>query len=104
MNDNAEILLSLHIRTSEEDMELLAEYVRSAERIILARRYPNGNFPTEFPARYNDLKLRIAEDMYNRRGASGQIGHIENNIERTWGAEWVSEQLLREIVPLVGGF
>lgn len=96
-------LLSLHIRTGEDDMELLYEYIRSAESVILARRYPFGNYPDVFPEKYNDLKVRIAEDMYNRRGASGQVGHIENNIERTWASEQVSEQLLREVVPLAGG-
>lgn len=51
---------------------------------------------------YEDLQLRIAEDMYNRIGASGQLSHSENGISRSWGSEWVSEQLLQEITPYVG--
>lgn len=93
----------LGLRTGEENCELLYELLDSAEQIILSRRYPYGDYPSVFPRRYEDLKIRIAEDMYNRIGATGQTAHSENGISRTWGSEWVSEQLLREIVPLVGG-
>nr|DAH82986.1 MAG TPA: hypothetical protein [Caudoviricetes sp.] len=40
--------------------------------------------------------------MYNRLGASGQLSHSENGIDRKWSSEWVSEQLLNEIIPKVG--
>jgi hypothetical protein len=90
-------------RTGEENEDLLYDLLQSAEAVILSRRYPFGEYPDDFPRRYEDLKVRIAEDMYNRIGASGQLSHSENGISRTWGAEWVSEQLLGEIVPMVGG-
>lgn len=92
----------LKIRTGEENCELLDELLNSAENIILSRRFPFGDYPNVFPHRFDDLKIRIAEDMYNRLGAAGELIHSENGISRTWGSEWVSEQLLQEIVPMVG--
>ncbi|MGM9684504.1 MAG: hypothetical protein ACI3ZQ_05785 [Candidatus Cryptobacteroides sp.] len=92
----------LKIRTGENDSRLLFELLESAESIIISRRFPFSNQEAKFESRYNDLKIRIAEDMYNRIGASGQLSHSENGISRSWGAEWVSEQLLNEIIPMVG--
>lgn len=96
-------LYRLMQRTGEKNEMILFDLLNSAEAVILSRRYPFGEYPDDLPCRYNDLKVRIAEDMYNRIGASGQLSHSENGISRTWGAEWVSEQLLSEIVPMVGG-
>lgn len=93
----------LKYRTQEADDGLLLEMLESAKNIILGLRYPYGDWPEDLEPRYLDLQVRIAEDMYNRLGASGQTHHSENGISRSWGAEWVSEQLLREVVPMVGG-
>lgn len=92
----------LKIRTEEDDVVLLGELLESAENIIIARRFPFGGEDAVFEERYRDLKIRIAEDMYNRIGMSGELVHNENGINRTFGAEWVSEQLLHEIIPKVG--
>lgn len=100
----------------EPDDGILEEMLESAKSIILTRRFPFGEWPTEpvenemgqiekvtvLEPRYRDLQIRIAEDMYNRLGASGQISHSENGISRSWGSEWVSQQLLHEIIPYVG--
>lgn len=100
---------------TEPDEGLLEEMLESAKNVILGRRFPYGDWPTIFvedddgnpvevtivEPRYQDLQIRIAEDMYNRIGASGQLSHSENGISRSWGSEWVSEQLLQEIVPMV---
>lgn len=92
----------LKIRTNEKDTRILYELLESAENIIISRRFPFGGENAVYESRYDDLKIRIAEDMYNRIGASGQLTHSENGIDRTWGSEWVSEQLLNEIIPKVG--
>ena len=99
---DSEIVTRLSLRLNDEDLYTLSDIASSAEQIILSRRYPYGDFPSALPARYTDLCFRIAMDMYNRLGAEGQLSHNENSISRSWGAEWVSEQLLHEIVPLVG--
>lgn len=92
----------LKIRTEESDTRILYELLESAENIIISRRFPFGGENAKFEERYRDLKIRIAEDMYNRLGASGQLSHSENGIDRKWSSEWVSEQLLNEIIPKVG--
>lgn len=52
--------------------------------------------------RYLDLQYRCAIDLYNRTGAEGQVSHSENGISRVWGAEWISKELLNEVVPMCG--
>ena len=86
----------------EPDDGVLEDVLESAKNIILGRRYPFDEWPEDVEPRYQDLQIRIAVDMYNRIGAEGQIAHSENGISRSWGEEWVSGQLLREIVPYAG--
>lgn len=86
----------------EPDDGVLEDVLESAKNIILGRRHPFDEWPEDVEPRYQDLQIRIAVDMYNRIGAEGQIGHSENGISRSWGEEWVSGQLLREIVPYAG--
>ena len=94
----------LRVRISDEQNDnLLYEMLESSKDIILSLRFPYGGRPQELPEEYNGLQVDIAEDIYNRLGASGQLSHSENSISRTWGSEWVSSQLLHRIVPKVGG-
>lgn len=92
----------LYLRTQDDNTNVLEEMLESAKSIILGLRYPYGNYPEELEPRYLDLQVRMAEDMYNRIGASGQLKHSENSIDRTWGSEWVSAQLLQEVTPMCG--
>ena len=87
----------------EPDESVLEDVLESAKNIILSHRFPfNKEWPEDVELRYQDLQIRIAVDMYNRIGAEGQVSHAENSISRSWGEEWVSGQLLREIVPYAG--
>lgn len=94
--------LKKRISPEEPDDGVLEDVLESAKKIILSRRYPFQEWPEDVEPRYQDLQIRIAVDMYNRIGAEGQIAHSENGISRSWGEEWVSGQLLREIVPYAG--
>lgn len=96
------ILERLMLRTGEEDEALLADIIESAKSAILTRRFPYQEPPEEVPAQYADLQFRIALDLYNKIGAEGQTGHSENGVSRTYESSWVSEQLLCEVIPLVG--
>lgn len=93
--------LKRRIPEAEND-DVLEEMLESAREIILSHRYPFGDWPEKLPIRFEGLQVRMAEDMYNRIGASGQLSHSENSISRSWGSEWVSDQLLSEIVPMCG--
>jgi hypothetical protein len=92
----------LVLRTGESDENILKDCLESAKSAILARRFPCTDWPEEVPTQYADLQFRIALDLYNKIGAEGQLGHSENGVSRSWESSWVSEQLLREVVPLVG--
>ena len=93
----------LKIRITEDvsDNEL-EDILESAKAVILSRRFPFGEQPTEIEPRYNDLQIRIAVEMFNRRGAEGETSHSENGVSRTYSSASVSEELLREIVPKGG--
>lgn len=92
----------MQLRTNEPDERILVDCLESAKSAILSRRFPFGNWPDELEKRYEDLQYRVAIDLYNRTGAEGQLTHSENGISRSWGAEWISEELLSEVTPYVG--
>jgi hypothetical protein len=83
----------------ENSEELIMQYLDTAQSIILARRFPFGTDRAEVEPQYKGLQLRIAIDLYNKRGAEGEKAHSENGVSRTYESSWVSQQLLDEIVP-----
>ena len=93
----------LKIRITEDvsDNEL-EDILESAKAVILSRRFPFGDVPTEIEPRYNDLQIRIAVEMFSKRGAEGETSHSENGVSRTYSSASVSEELLREITPKAG--
>lgn len=119
----------MRLRTNEPNDAVLLDCLESAKNAILARRYPYGDWPTKgvdvfvppvtdedgniispgytetveetvLEPKYLDLQYRCAIDLYNRTGAEGQVSHSENGISRGWGAEWISQELLNEVVPM----
>jgi hypothetical protein len=93
----------LKLRIPENDNELeLEDVLESAKAVILSRRYPFGEQPLEIEDRYKDLQIRIAVEMYNKRGVEGQTSHSENGVSRSYSSASVSEELLREITPKAG--
>lgn len=93
--------LKLRITETTNDLEL-EDLLESAKAVILSRRYPFGEVPDEIEKRYQDLQIRIAVELYNKRGAEGETSHSENGISRTYSGAGVSEELLREITPKGG--
>lgn len=93
----------LKIRIPEKVIdEELEDILESAKAVILSRRFPFGEQPQEVEDRYKDLQIRIAVEMYNKRGVEGQTAHSENGVSRSYSSASVSEELLREITPKVG--
>lgn len=93
----------LKSRIPENDNELeLVDVLESAKAVILSRRYPFGECPDEIEKRYEDLQVRIAVELYNKRGVEGQTSHSENGVSRGYASANVSEDLLREITPKAG--
>ncbi len=85
----------------ETDPGILEVYLELAAQKILNRMYPyKENYDgLEIPDRYVAIQLKIANYMLNKRGAEGQIQHIENGIHRNYGAADVPDGMLAEIVP-----
>lgn len=90
---------------NQEDSDaVLNVYLDLAKHKILNRLY---QFPddyeytgdTDIPDRYAAIQLNIACYMLNKRGAEGEIQHIENGIHRNYGASEVPDSMLKDIIP-----
>ena len=81
--------------------DILGDYLDDAEALIMSKLYPfEGQAEgKEMPERYDGLQLRICVYWLNKRGAEGEIQHIENGIHRNYGSSDVPEQMLKEIMP-----
>lgn len=80
--------------------EVLSVYLDIAASKILNRMYPYKTVQDyDVPDRYVGIQLNIACYLLNKRGAEGQIQHIENGIHRNYGSSDVPEEMLKEIVP-----
>ena len=90
--------LKIRITENVNDVEL-EDILESAKAVILSRRFPFGEYPQDLEERYKDLQIRIAVEMFNKRGAEGEVAHSENGISRTYQSANVSEDLLKEITP-----
>ena len=93
--------LKIRITENVTDIEL-EDILESAKAVILSRRFPFGEQPTEIEDKYKDLQIRIAVEMFNKRGAEGETAHSENGVGRSYASANVSEDLLKEITPKAG--
>ncbi|MBY4798348.1 phage head-tail connector protein [Collinsella sp. AGMB00827] len=90
------------IAESHPDAQLVTTaYLPLAERAIMDARHPFSKDPKSeaWESRFDMLQCEIAADMYNRRGAEGEIAHDENGVNRTWAVSGISRHLLQRIVP-----
>ena len=92
--------LRVHISPDTDTDEVLGSMVTMAEAMILNRMYPFG-YPegTVVPARYEQIQVMLAVELYGKRGAEGQISHSENGISRSWSED---SPLLKRILPQCG--
>lgn len=76
-------------------------YMPLARDVILRARNPFAEDPSavEWESRFDALQCEIAADMFNRRGAEGELVHNENGVNRTWASAGVSKHLMARIVP-----
>ena len=80
---------------------ILEVFLELAAQKILNRMYPykESYAGLEVPDRYVSIQLKVANYMLNKRGAEGQIQHIENGIHRNYGSADIPDGMLQEIVP-----
>ena len=93
--------LKIRITENVTDIEL-EDILESAKAVILSRRFPFGEQPEEIENKYKDLQVRIAVEIFNKRGAEGETAHSENGVSRSYASANVSEDLLKEITPKAG--
>ena len=86
---------------SDTDRGILEVYLEIAGQKILNRMYPyKENYDgLEVPDRYAMIQLNIAVYMINKRGAEGEIQHIENGIHRNYGSSDIPDALLKDVYP-----
>lgn len=94
------LTFKLMISPDTESDEVLTAILCAAESLILNRMYPFG-YPdgTRMPARYDQIQLQLAVELYTKRGAEGQSNHSENGISRSWPEK---SALLNRVVPHCG--
>lgn len=80
----------------QESDEVLEFYLDNASDIICDIR--NSDIVEK---KYLTTQIKIAIELFNKRGAEGQVGHSENGIGRTYESADVSPSLLDGITPIV---
>lgn len=99
---NAEKIEMLGQLTDETDEDILSAYLTLAEGVVLSRAYPFGNGGGGVPTQYDTTHVEIAAYMLNKRGAEGEIVHLENGVSRHYEDGDIPPTLLRRIIPLAG--
>lgn len=94
-------MLRTMIDDLDEDEGILSVYLELAGDKILNRMYPykESYEGLSVPDRYASVQLKVAAYMYLKKGADGQIQHIEGQIHRNYGSADIPNDMLAEIVP-----
>ena len=92
----------LKIRTGSTNEDLLGELLEEAKEVILSLRFPFSPHPADLPSEYVNLQVLMATELYDKIGATGEIVHNENGINRTYDSAWISKELREQVVPLCG--
>lgn len=91
---------------AEDSDAVLLSYLKQAKDIILNRMYPylDGRVyeDLDIPARYDHKQIQLAAFLLNKRGAEGQTRHSENGISRSYQGAYVPQDLLCDVMPMVG--
>ena len=101
----AEKIRILRTMTDGDEVdETLAAYLQNAAELVLNICYPmeTSHEGMDVPDRYVMNQINIAAYWYNKRGAEGEIQHIEGTIHRNYGSSDVPEAMIRHITPFCG--
>ena len=81
----------------EYDANLLSVYLLQAKQLILNKRFPYGEQPSDVEPKYEQLQIELTIALFNERGAEGQKSHNENGVSRVWRSK---EEIMFDVVPL----
>lgn len=106
MDNNSMVEELRAVLETDESEFTLNSYLEQAKHIILGRLYPylsdEEYEAMNLPSKFQNKQIRIAAYLMNKRGAEGEIQHIENGIHRNYGNADVPEAMLRDVLPYVG--
>lgn len=103
MSDNEKLAMLMHM-TDETNGDVLSMYLDLARNTVLQKAFPYGTGEETMPSKYDAVHVEIAAYMLNKRGAEGEVVHLENGVSRHYEDGAVPPSLLRRIVPYVGVF
>lgn len=85
----------------DTDSSILEVYLELAAQKIFNRMDPFAESydEMEVPDRYVSVQLNVACYMLNKRGAEGEVQHIENGIHRNYGSSDIPDAMLKDVVP-----
>ena len=94
---NDEKIEQMQVMIGEEHPpKVLGIYLRQAKQLILNKRFPYDEQPSEVEDKYEQLQIELAISLFNERGAEGQKSHNENGVSRTWRTK---EEIMHDVVP-----
>lgn len=90
------------IDDEREDPAILELYLDLAAGKVLNRMYPylTDYEDVDVPDRYAGIQLNVAAYLLNKRGAEGEVQHIENGVHRNYGNSDVPDDMLKDIIPM----
>ena len=93
----------LGVEDDKQDV-ILSQYLLMAQAAMADRLYPFSSEPLaeSIPSRYAPLQVEIAQFLYLKAGAEGQVAHSENGVSRSYKSDGIPESLLGRLTPFVG--
>jgi len=88
--------------TTETDTDVISDYLTIAGQKIINKAYPFTTAVTEVPDKYQLLQCEIAAYLVNKRGAEGEMIHVENGIHRHYQNSDVPDDLFKTVTPFCG--
>lgn len=84
--------------------QLVAEdLLETAKSIVLNRRYPFvKELPLEVEPRYIEVQLQVAQWLYNKTGAEGELQHSELGETRVYKDSDIPNEILKQVTPYLG--
>lgn len=98
----SEKIAVLKTMTNETDEAMLQVYLLLAGDAILHKLYPFDDNKSVIPERYHLLQCQCACYLYEKRGAEGELSHIENGVSRSYESGDIPQSMLRHVVPYLG--
>ena len=104
MDMNRKIQILRTFTEGGDSDEVLTIYLLRAKEALLNIIYPTdaNRSSYEVPSQYEMVQIQIAEYWLNKRGAEGEIQHIENGVHRNYGSSDIPEAMIRHITPFCG--